>query len=114
MIGLSNRNLLGEDCMDCSFIFLYILCTMFIRQNIQQLLGFALSRAASKHGGGYQNRRNLNNQPNVGVARGKTAGFPSSINVESSKPLKTCQLFADILKAVIVLLLLLATSIVCL
>lgn len=32
--GLSHRNLLGEDFTDCSFIFLYILCTMSIRQVI--------------------------------------------------------------------------------
>ncbi|MBN3279205.1 TMCO1 protein, partial [Polyodon spathula] len=31
--GLSHRNLLGDDYTDCSFIFLYILCTMSIRQN---------------------------------------------------------------------------------
>uniref|UniRef100_A0A4W2E109 Aldehyde dehydrogenase 9 family member A1 n=1 Tax=Bos indicus x Bos taurus TaxID=30522 RepID=A0A4W2E109_BOBOX len=30
--GLSHRNLLGDDTTDCSFIFLYILCTMSIRQ----------------------------------------------------------------------------------
>ena len=30
--GLSHRNLAGEDYTDCSFIFLYILCTMSIRQ----------------------------------------------------------------------------------
>merc|ERR1712218_125891 len=46
--GLSHRNLLGDDFTDCSFIFLYILCTMSIRQNIQKALGFAPSRAASK------------------------------------------------------------------
>lgn len=50
--GLSHRNLSGDDYTDCSFIFLYILCTMSIRQNIQKLLGFAPSRAASKQGGG--------------------------------------------------------------
>ncbi|RXG69484.1 Calcium load-activated calcium channel [Armadillidium vulgare] len=44
--GLSHRNLLGQDYTDCSFIFLYILCTMSIRQNIQKLLGFAPSRTA--------------------------------------------------------------------
>uniref|UniRef100_F7DS75 Calcium load-activated calcium channel n=1 Tax=Xenopus tropicalis TaxID=8364 RepID=F7DS75_XENTR len=32
--GLSHRNLIGEDYSDCSFIFLYILCTMSIRQVI--------------------------------------------------------------------------------
>nr|ACO11139.1 Transmembrane and coiled-coil domain-containing protein 1 [Caligus rogercresseyi] len=46
--GLSHRNLNGDDMTDCSFIFLYILCTMSIRQNIQKALGFAPSRSASK------------------------------------------------------------------
>lgn len=50
--NLSHRNLIGEDYTDCSFIFLYILCTMSIRQNIQKMLGFAPSRAANKQGGG--------------------------------------------------------------
>jgi hypothetical protein len=30
--GISHRNLPGTDYTDCSFIFLYILCTMAIRQ----------------------------------------------------------------------------------
>ncbi len=30
--GLSHRNLMGTDPTDCSFIFLYILCTMSIRE----------------------------------------------------------------------------------
>ncbi|XP_071802385.1 calcium load-activated calcium channel-like [Asterias amurensis] len=51
--GISHRNLLGSDFTDCSFIFLYILCTMSIRQNIQKLLGFAPSRAAAKQSGGF-------------------------------------------------------------
>jgi len=46
--GLSHRNLAGDDLTDCSFIFLYVLCTMSIRANIQKLLGFAPSRAASE------------------------------------------------------------------
>ncbi|XP_063972176.1 calcium load-activated calcium channel isoform X1 [Diachasmimorpha longicaudata] len=49
--GLSHRNLSGDDYTECSFIFLYILCTMSIRQNIQKLLGFAPSRTASKQSG---------------------------------------------------------------
>ncbi|XP_060517162.1 calcium load-activated calcium channel [Cylas formicarius] len=48
--GLSHRNLPGDDYYECSFIFLYILCTMSIRQSIQKMLGFAPSRAASKQG----------------------------------------------------------------
>lgn len=44
--GLSHRNLAGDDLTDCSFIFLYVLCTMSIRSNIQKLLGFAPSRAS--------------------------------------------------------------------
>uniref|UniRef100_A0A8R1EMQ1 CLAC channel n=1 Tax=Caenorhabditis japonica TaxID=281687 RepID=A0A8R1EMQ1_CAEJA len=34
--GLSHRNLTGDDMTDCSFIFLYILCTMTVRQNLQK------------------------------------------------------------------------------
>ncbi|CAH0389592.1 unnamed protein product [Bemisia tabaci] len=49
--SFSHRNLPGEDYTECSFIFLYILCTMSIRQNIQKLLGFAPSRSASKQAG---------------------------------------------------------------
>lgn len=49
--GLSHRNLPGDDYTECSFIFLYILCTMSIRQNIQKMLGFAPSRTASKQSG---------------------------------------------------------------
>lgn len=41
--GLSHRNLLGEDFTDCSFIFLYILCTMSIRQVTQLTLFYHLS-----------------------------------------------------------------------
>ncbi|CAD6192223.1 unnamed protein product [Caenorhabditis auriculariae] len=46
--GLSHRNLAGDDMTDCSFIFLYILCTMTIRQNLQKMLGFAPSRAMNR------------------------------------------------------------------
>jgi len=49
--GLSHRNLPGEDFTDCSFIFLYIVCTMSIRQNLQKVLGFAPSRAMNRQGG---------------------------------------------------------------
>jgi len=51
--NISHRNLMGDDYTDCSFIFLYILCTMSIRQNIQKMLGFAPSRAANKQGSGF-------------------------------------------------------------
>lgn len=44
--GVSHRNLAGDDLTDCSFIFLYMLCTMSIRSNIQKMLGFAPSRAS--------------------------------------------------------------------
>lgn len=44
--GVSHRNLPGDDMTDCSFIFLYMLCTMSIRANIQKILGFAPSRAS--------------------------------------------------------------------
>ncbi|VDD76734.1 unnamed protein product [Mesocestoides corti] len=47
--GLSHRNLPGKDFTDCSFIFLYIICTMSIRQNVQKMLGFSPSRAANQN-----------------------------------------------------------------
>ncbi|KAM7542636.1 hypothetical protein Aperf_G00000005602 [Anoplocephala perfoliata] len=47
--GMSHRNLHGDDFTDCSFIFLYILCTMSIRQNVQKMLGFAPSRSANTY-----------------------------------------------------------------
>jgi len=50
--GFSHRNLPGDDYTHCSFVFLYILCTMCIRQNVQKALGFAPSRAAAKHNPG--------------------------------------------------------------
>ncbi len=36
--GISHRNLMGDDYTDCSFLFLYILSTMFVRQ-VRILLG---------------------------------------------------------------------------
>ncbi|XP_033299360.1 calcium load-activated calcium channel isoform X3 [Bombus vosnesenskii] len=50
-IGFAFTALLRDDYTECSFIFLYILCTMSIRQNIQKMLGFAPSRTASKQSG---------------------------------------------------------------
>ncbi|KAI6227038.1 Phenylalanyl-tRNA synthetase beta subunit [Aphelenchoides besseyi] len=61
--GISHRNLSGEDYTDCSFIFLYILCTMSIRQNLQKALGFAPSRAIgrqSQNGGFFAQSANQN------------------------------------------------------
>jgi len=46
--GISHRNLIGDDFTDCSFIFLYILCTMSLRQNLQKMLGFSQSRTLSR------------------------------------------------------------------
>ncbi|XP_003387319.1 PREDICTED: calcium load-activated calcium channel-like [Amphimedon queenslandica] len=48
--GISHRNLMGTDMTDCSFIFLYILCTMSIRENLQKLMGVGVSRSVSKLG----------------------------------------------------------------
>lgn len=46
--GISHRNINDDDLTSCSFIFLYILCTMSIRQNIQKMFGHQLSRTATK------------------------------------------------------------------
>ncbi|CAK5031953.1 unnamed protein product [Meloidogyne enterolobii] len=61
--GLSHRNLVGEDYTDCSFIFLYILCTMTLRQNLQKMLGFAPSRTLSRQNqGGFFGQSSQSNQ----------------------------------------------------
>ncbi|CAG5114355.1 Oidioi.mRNA.OKI2018_I69.chr2.g8413.t1.cds [Oikopleura dioica] len=46
--SFAQRGLINPKPTDCSFIFIYILSTMSVRQPIQKLLGFAPSRAASK------------------------------------------------------------------
>ena len=48
--GISHRSLIGEDYTDCSFIFLYMLCTMSIRQvsngwNIPESVGDVFRKA---------------------------------------------------------------------
>uniref|UniRef100_A0AC34QG87 Phenylalanine--tRNA ligase beta subunit n=1 Tax=Panagrolaimus sp. JU765 TaxID=591449 RepID=A0AC34QG87_9BILA len=50
--SISHRNLIGNDYTDCNFVFLYILCTMTIRQNMQKFLGFAPSRAVARQNQG--------------------------------------------------------------
>ena len=49
--GISHRSLMGSDYTDCSFIFLYILYTMSVRENIIKLLGFGSSRSVNKMAG---------------------------------------------------------------
>jgi len=49
---MSHRGLPGNDPTDCSMVFLYFLCSMSIRTNLQKLLGFAPPRAAAAAGGG--------------------------------------------------------------
>ncbi|XP_062212236.1 uncharacterized protein LOC133913186 [Phragmites australis] len=49
---MSHRGLTGNDPTDCSMVFLYFLCSMSIRTNLQKLLGFAPPRAAAAAGGG--------------------------------------------------------------
>ena len=44
--GISHRGLVGEDMRDCSMAFLYMLCSMSFKTNIQKALGFAPPRAA--------------------------------------------------------------------
>lgn len=60
--SVSHRTLMGNDFSECSFIFLYILCTMSIRQNLQKFLGFNLSRSAMKQTGGSMFQPPQNNQ----------------------------------------------------
>ncbi|GBG89696.1 hypothetical protein CBR_g49549 [Chara braunii] len=44
---MSHRGLPGNDPTDCSMAFLYFLCSLAIRSNLQKLLGFAPPRSAA-------------------------------------------------------------------
>ncbi|XP_074320765.1 uncharacterized protein LOC141657429 [Silene latifolia] len=44
---MSHRNLPGDDMTDCSMAFLYLLCSISIRTNLQKFLGFAPPRGAA-------------------------------------------------------------------
>jgi len=52
--GLTHRNLPGSDYTDCSFFFLYMLCSMAIRPNVQKLLGFTPPKTSGGMFGGAQ------------------------------------------------------------
>ncbi|CAI5512137.1 unnamed protein product [Closterium sp. Naga37s-1] len=45
--NMSHRNLPGDDPTDCSMVFLYMLCSLSIRPNLQKLLGFAPPHGAA-------------------------------------------------------------------
>lgn len=44
---LTHRNLPGTDVTDCAMVFIYTLCSLSIRPNLQKLLGFAPPRSAA-------------------------------------------------------------------
>ena len=48
--SLTHRGLLGTDMNECSYMFIFILSTMYFRQNIQKACGFSPSRAEAKYG----------------------------------------------------------------
>jgi len=47
---MSHRGLPGEDPTDCSMVFLYFLCSVSIRSNLQKFLGFSPPRGAAGQG----------------------------------------------------------------
>ncbi|KAL1814220.1 hypothetical protein DCAR_0626640 [Daucus carota subsp. sativus] len=47
---MSHRGLQGEDFTDCSMAFLYFLCSISIRTNLQKFLGFSPPRGAAGAG----------------------------------------------------------------
>ncbi|KAM3690329.1 hypothetical protein ACB098_09G116300 [Castanea mollissima] len=47
VMKMSHRGLHGDDVTDCSMPFLYFLCSISIRTNLQKFLGFAPPRGAS-------------------------------------------------------------------
>ncbi|RAL38131.1 hypothetical protein DM860_000825 [Cuscuta australis] len=48
---MSHRGLPGEDMTDCSMAFLYFLCSISIRTNLQKFLGFSPPRGAAAGAG---------------------------------------------------------------
>lgn len=51
VMKMSHRGLQGNDATDCSMAFLYFLCSISIRSNLQKFLGFAPPRGAAGAGG---------------------------------------------------------------
>nr|XP_043631322.1 calcium load-activated calcium channel-like [Erigeron canadensis] len=51
---MSHRGLAGDDMTDCSMAFLYFLCSISIRTNLQKFLGFAPPRGAANGAGLFQ------------------------------------------------------------
>ncbi|KAI4378480.1 hypothetical protein MLD38_015954 [Melastoma candidum] len=47
---MSHRGLQGDDATDCSMAFLYFLCSISIRTNLQKLLGFSPPRGSGNMG----------------------------------------------------------------
>ncbi|XP_018809718.1 calcium load-activated calcium channel-like [Juglans regia] len=47
VMKMSHRGLHGDDATDCSMAFLYFLCSISIRTNLQKFLGFSPPRGAS-------------------------------------------------------------------
>ncbi|KAH7512363.1 hypothetical protein FEM48_Zijuj12G0082800 [Ziziphus jujuba var. spinosa] len=47
LMKMSHRGLQGDDSTDCSMAFLYFLCSISIRTNLQKFLGFSPPRGAS-------------------------------------------------------------------
>ncbi|KAG2683281.1 hypothetical protein I3843_10G024400 [Carya illinoinensis] len=47
VMKMSHRGLNGDDPTDCSMAFLYFLCSISIRTNLQKFLGFSPPRGAS-------------------------------------------------------------------
>lgn len=50
MQKMSHRGLPGDDATDCSMVFLYMLCSVSIRSNLQKFLGFSPPRGAAGQG----------------------------------------------------------------
>ncbi|KAF9616900.1 hypothetical protein IFM89_032862 [Coptis chinensis] len=47
---MSHRGISGDDATDCSMAFLYLLCSVSIRTNLQKFLGFSPPRGAANAG----------------------------------------------------------------
>jgi hypothetical protein len=51
VMKMSHRGLSGDNATDCAMPFLYLLCSISIRTNLQKFLGFSPPRGAAGGGG---------------------------------------------------------------
>ncbi|EGC34883.1 hypothetical protein DICPUDRAFT_79372 [Dictyostelium purpureum] len=55
--NISHRTIAGDDYTDCSMTFIYAMCSMFVRNNIQMILGTAPPKSKNPFLGGMDEKK---------------------------------------------------------